>query len=452
MNNKREYIRCFSTKRKKDILPYNLQNDSEYEAACQQREKHLEAVKQLRKKKGKLNVLFFVINASCWKFATVYQKMSKHKRYNPIILVCPQCDRGEEHKREQQQSCFDFFRTRGYNVINSFDAATGNYIDARSLSPDIIFYTNPYEGLIDNRYYISNFSDVLTCYANYAFLNNDEKWAASLPLHKQVWKYFCEYDLTRHYNKVGTKLYYDNRVVVGYPMYDCFVDKSFVGSDWKQPDSSKKRIIYAPHHTIEADGWIHYSTFLSTGEIMATLRDKYKDKVQFVFKPHPLLKIKLYKTTEWGKEKTDAYYKAWANAENSSIVDTDYVDLFKSSDAMIHDCGSFIVEYLYVQKPVMHLNTGQITEELNVEAKAAYQAHYLMKETEDIEYFITEVVLKGKDMKKQERETVFKKLLIPPHNRLVADNILNEIDREQSSGIRRMYYNTKKAICQVFKM
>lgn len=444
-------INCFSKKGEKDILQQNLQNDPEFLAACLQRKKHAEARRCLKQKKGKINVLFFVINASCWKFDTVYQKMSKHKRYNPIILICPQCDRGEEHKQEQQQNCFEFFKQKGYNVINSFDAVTGNYIDARSLSPDIIFYTNPYEGLIDGRYYITNFSDVLTCYANYAFLNNDEKWAASLPLHKSVWKYFCEYDFTRHYNKVGTKLYYDNRVVVGYPMYDCFVDKSFIGSDWKQQGTSKKRIIYAPHHTIEADGWIHYSTFLSTGEIMSELRDKYKDLVQFVFKPHPLLKPKLYKTLGWGREKTDAFYNAWRNAENATIVDNDYVDLFKSSDALIHDCGSFIVEYLYVQKPVMHLNTGQIKEELNDEASEAYRAHYLMNETGDIERFITEVVLKGKDTKSKEREAVFKKMLRPPHNRLVAENILNEIEYELSSGIRRIYYNIKKIICQAFE-
>jgi hypothetical protein len=443
----------FKRRKDKDILAtQDLLNDPEYKAACQQREKHAEALMQLRKKKGKINVLFFVINASCWKFDTVYQKMSKRKRYNPVILVCPQCDRGEEHKQEQQRNCFEFFKQKGYNVINSFDSATGNYIDAHSLSPDIIFYTNPYEGLIDDRYYISKFSDVLTCYANYAFMNNDEKWSASLPLHKSVWKYFCEYDLTRHYNKVGTKLYYDNRVVVGYPMYDRFVDKSYVGSDWKQQDTSKKRIIYAPHHTIEKDGWIHYSTFLTTGEIMAELRDKYKDKVQFVFKPHPLLKAKLYNAEGWGREKTDAYYEAWANAENSSFVDNDYVDLFKSSDALIHDCGSFIVEYLYVQKPVMHLNNGKIKEELNPEAMEAYQAHYLMDKTEDIEKFITEVVIKGRDTKREAREAVYKKMLIPPHHRLVADNILYEIDCELSTGIRKICYNLKEAICRAFKM
>ena len=68
----------FKRRKDKDILAtQDLLNDPEYKAACQQREKHDEALMQLRKKNGKINVLFFVINASCWKFDTCYQKMSK---------------------------------------------------------------------------------------------------------------------------------------------------------------------------------------------------------------------------------------------------------------------------------------------------------------------------------------------------------------------------------------
>ena len=442
----------FLTRMKKKELSREQLADHECIYASYHHKLHSQALEQLKNKKGKINVLFFVLNVSCWKFDSVYWKMSKSKRYNPIILVCPQCNLGEDFKMEQLQSCYDYFYERGYRVVNSYDKATGTYVDARMLFPDIIFYTSPYQGLIDDRYYISHFPDVLTCYTNYYFLNNDVYWGASLPLHKSVWKYFCEYDFTRHYGKVGTRLYYDNRVVVGYPMYDCFVDKTFSGSDWKQQDSSKKRIIYAPHHSIETDGWIHYSTFLSVYDVMAELRDKYKDQIQFVFKPHPLLKVKLYNTDGWGKERTDAYYQAWADAENSAVVDINYVDLFKSSDAMIHDCSSFVSEYLYVQKPVMHLSREGIEKVLNPEVKEAYQAHYLMDEIGDIEKFITEVVIGGKDPKKEERKKVFKKLLVPPHNRLVADNILNEIDRELSCGIKRIYINLKSALCQVFKM
>lgn len=406
--------------------------DLEYNAACEQREKHRMALKRLRNKKGKINVVFFVISVSCWKLDSVYNRMLRNDRYNPIILVCPQCDRGEEFKIEQLDSCFEYFHAKGYNVIKSYNVSTGEYVDARVLEPDIIFYTNPYEGLIDNRYYISQFCDVLTCYVNYAFLNNDERWTASLPLHKSVWKYFCEFDLARHLNKLGVKWYYDNRVIVGYPVYDQFVDSGFNGNAWKLPSSTHRRVIFAPHHTIESDGWIHYSMFLYTSDIMEQMRDKYKDRVQFVFKPHPLLKTKLYKTEGWGKDKTDAYYRRWAESDNSSIAEGDYIDLFKSSDAMIHDCGSFIVEYLCVNKPAMHLNSGRIKEELNDEARIAYQAHYLMENLSDIETFIIDVVLGGHDEKLESRLAAYEKLLLPPNGRSVAENIINEIDDEIS--------------------
>ena len=36
-------------------------------------------------------------------------------------------------------------------------------------------------------------------------------------------------------------------------------------------------------------------------------------------------------------------------------LETEYVELFKSSDALIHDCGSFMAEYLVTNKPVLFL-------------------------------------------------------------------------------------------------
>jgi CDP-glycerol glycerophosphotransferase (TagB/SpsB family) len=84
---------------------------------------------------------------------------------------------------------------------------------------------------------------------------------------------------------------------------------------------------------------------------MIEMAKKYQDSVQFVFKPHPVLRSKL--VVLWGEEKTNAYYNTWDSLPNSTIHEDEYIDLFLTSDAMIHDSGSFTVEYLYVNKPVM---------------------------------------------------------------------------------------------------
>ena len=40
---------------------------------------------------------------------------------------------------------------------------------------------------------------------------------------------------------------------------------------------------------------------------------------------------------------------------NGMLCESDYIDLFLTSDAMIHDSGSFLIEYIYVNKPVQRI-------------------------------------------------------------------------------------------------
>ena len=100
-----------------------------------------------------------------------------------------------------------------------------------------------------------------------------------------------------------------NCLCTGLPMTDIYMQ---VSSDnpWKPQEKPKKQIIYAPHHTISSQEWLHFSTFLTYSDTMLLLAKKYSDKVQFAFKPHPALRGKL--EYMWGKEKTDNYYQEWA--------------------------------------------------------------------------------------------------------------------------------------------
>ena len=52
-------------------------------------------------------------------------------------------------------------------------------------------------------------------------------------------------------------------------------------------------------------------------QIILTLKDtinfldiaiNYEDVIQFVFRPHPVLKETLYKEKDWGKKRTDKYF------------------------------------------------------------------------------------------------------------------------------------------------
>lgn len=389
---------------------------------------HRKALRKLRKKDGPINVVFFAIFKSVWKYDRLYWLMEQNPQFHPVVLVCPRVNFGRVEMLNTLHECYSDFKARGYRVICSYDEKTDTYIDARSLNPDIIFYTNPYQGLIDDRYYITHFRDVLSCYVNYGYSIVKHKWGNGLVFHKLLWRHFCEAEKMRDFIISVQGKDNPNCVVTGYPMYDDFLFGSNTGKDWKQ--ANLKRVIWAPHHTIEKanlDEMIQFSTFFQYAEFMKQLAVKYADRIQFVFKPHALLRPKLYEHPDWGQKKTDEYYDFWRNGVNTNYVSGDYVDLFKSSDALIHDCGSFTVEYLYTQKPVMYLSAFDHLSQLNDIAKQAYESHYIARNENDVERFIIKVVLGGHDPMYEKRKVFYDEILMPPNNKQVAENIIDNI-------------------------
>jgi CDP-glycerol glycerophosphotransferase (TagB/SpsB family) len=158
---------------------------------------------------------------------------------------------------------------------------------------------------------------------------------------------------------------------------------------------------------------------------MINLANKYKDNIQIAFKPHPLLLTKLYKV--WGKKKTDDYYAQWVNGENTQLVLGDYVSLFMLSDALVHDCSSFTVEYHYTRKPVMYLTKDEHhADGLNDFGKMAFDLHYKGSCEEDIEAFINDVI-EGRDEMKEKRKKFYNDYLLPPNGNSASENIIKAI-------------------------
>jgi CDP-glycerol glycerophosphotransferase (TagB/SpsB family) len=189
---------------------------------------------------------------------------------------------------------------------------------------------------------------------------------------------------------------------------------------WKLQERPKKRIIWAPHHTV--DYLFNFSNFLNYCEDMLQLAEKYQEEVQFAFKPHPVLKFKLINL--WGLEKTEEYYKRWENLSNGQIEQGDYIDLFKTSDAMIHDCGSFTAEYLYTQKPVLfQIRDEKVKDEFNSFGQLCFEKHYHAYTIEETETFIREIVINGNDPKAEEREQFYKQYLYPQDGVMPSDKI-----------------------------
>lgn len=386
------------------------------------------------KEKQQIKVVFFVMSLSMWKGDRLFQLMRESKRFRPFAVFAPRIDMPVEEKEKERERLKLHFQSMGVIMIDGYNCITDTGIDIKKkIDPDIVFYTLPYSSVTQRSYSVcrsywhNRFPDALICFFPYSFPITDDKQGYTSLLIDLAWKLFYP---TNFHKKLAERLAMTkgkNMIITGYPSADVFLDKTRRVSDaWKTSSSILKRIIWAPHHTVDADR-LQFSTFIMYADYMQQIAKKYQDKIQIAFKPHPLLRPKLYKHPDWGVERTNAYYDAWTKMPNTILAEGDYIDLFLTSDAMIHDSGSFMVEYLYTQKPVMYLTRPGHLNKVSELGKMALDVHYKGGSESDIEAFIENVVLGNDDAMCTSREHFFNEWLLPPHNKTVAQNILDEI-------------------------
>lgn len=368
--------------------------------------------------KDQIRVLFVISEISMWKTESLFLLMLSHPRFEPLILpvgdiIKPDAD------REVKQYC----KSKGYNYCNLNEGETIQ----NNIHPDIIFYQQAYEKYIDDKWFEMNNRQSLFCHVNYCFQNTVVENSVNRPLQNIAWMVFSENKMCAEEIAPMMKNKGCNLVVTGLPFMDeLLADKSCFVDPWKLQNKRKKRIIYAPHHSLMPEDLVSWSSFLQYGEFILKLANQYAETTQWVFKPHPFLEAKLRKI--WGDEKTERYFDEWRKLPNTQIINGSYYDVFKHSDAMIHDCGSFLIEYQYTGNPVMFLHSSQPLKNirLNRFSETAKALHYQAFKNEDIEEFV-KMVITGKDPMKEQRLAFFKEAFVPPHGKSASQNIIDAI-------------------------
>ena len=348
--------------------------------------KELRRIAQKTKKGEKVRVAFLVMDIGVWKADSVYTAMLDSSIFSPCIVVIPRINDPDPIRNANETR--DYFLGLGYETIVPYNQG---WRELESfINPDIIFISNPHD-ITDKNYYIRSMYKKLTCYIPYfeqvckdyeGHFNNltvNLCWKVFQinEIHKEIAKEYC-------FNK-GI-----NIDVVGYPAVESLYNESTeLLNDWKK--NNLKKIIIAPHHSIGGSTMLANSNFLIFADAYKNLALKYKEEVNFAFKPHPLLKQNLYNHADWGTEKTDKYWSFWESCENTQLETGSYQGLFKYSDAMIHDCSSFLIEYLYVNKPVLYMNKN-IRDKLNAYGKFGYDNVLKCSNEGELSDFIEKVV------------------------------------------------------------
>ena len=369
-----------------------------------------------------IRIMFYVNNLSMWKSDKLLMLLKNDRNFEPFIVSYIYPTDSAKRKEECENSVTRHFASLGVEVSSGFNYRKNRLYPVSKFHPDILFYPQPYRNKLRD---IPR--NVLLSYIPYCYEMEDSRRFYNTLYQNICWKIFVPSQLHKELKARYNINHGSNAVVAGNPLMDYFFDgHTPTDENWPVKERKLKRIIWAPHHSILPDDMLDYSNFLTIADSMLETARKYADRVQFVFKPHPMLKEKLYKVDSWGVKRTDSYYDAWKTMPNCNYADGNYVDLFMTSDALIHDCSSFTAEYLYVNKPVMYLTGKDRIEVFNTFADACFQVHYHGCTISDIESFIDNVI-DGIDPMAQKRTEFINDQLIPKGNESVASNIYNEL-------------------------
>lgn len=403
---------------------YRIYNQLRYKKLINSTYEHYREVENEIIKNGTpLRVASYVIFDATFGAYDLYDLLFKDREIpSPKIVVVPDVSRGLEHMKKQYMLTKQFF-VQKYgqdNVLDGWDSETGEFID-NSSSFDVIYLANPYDHMVNKVHGVGYLSTqkVLPFYLSYGCMPDNYGCKIIMPM-KEIslfWKVFADNKMSfRDYKKYELSKG-KNVVLTGYAKMDSL-------AKYKEKERSRKRIIVAPHHTINNPS-LPLSNFLEYKDFYLELPKRFP-QIDFVFRPHPLLFTNMINEGYWTVEQVSEYIKKITESGMIYSVGGDYLDIFVNSDAMIHDCSSFVVEYLYTEKPCCFMAKKNYRHVFSNLGKSCLENYYLAFDKSQILEFIENVVIKENDKLKKKRECyAVENLAINYPN--VSKKILNEI-------------------------
>lgn len=371
-----------------------------------------------------VRVAFVISHYSTWKTGYLYQLLAADSKFSPCIIVAPDIANDISWSDAEASRAYDYFENSNYDVYLGFRDDDSNASLVKKVAPEIVFFNNPHH-LISDALYFALIERCLACYIPYhvevcKYDENQSQYNQSF--HNAVWKIFAPHEISLETYKCTQNRKAENVIVTGYPGLEMLINKS--------PEiilkREKKKIIWAPHHTVKMPS-LPYSNFLRYSDFFLLLAEEYSESVDWIFKPHPLLKTRLIEHENWGKKSTEEYYSIWRNGSNTRLEIDGYAELFKESDAMIHDSGSFLAEYIYVDKPVMYLwSSPNLLNFFNDFGLSALSACDRGDNESDIRRFV-EDVLADRDPMKNERQRFIENNPVIIDDTTPSERIMHEL-------------------------
>lgn len=345
-----------------------------------------------KKRSGETVIRFaaYVANDAMYGMDKVFRLMLEQpERWDPMVVIIPDVSRGYPHQKQTYLRAREYF-TGLYGagrVLDGWDMHSDSCPDLTDRF-DIIYFADPYDAMAPEVHSIQYAStrEVLPVYVNYGFDVGYYTMYSRMkgPELNLVWKYFTETVFSqedcRKLQVIGGK----NVVLTGYPKMDSFAEYP------TKPEGTKKKILITPHHSVNMEE-LPLSNFRTYHDLLLQLPDLFPE-IRFVFRPHPLMFIRLINEKIWTEDQVDRYLQKLERAGIEYSDGGGYLHLFAECDAIINDSGSFTMEWLFTGKPGCFVMNEDLKEEhLTTQMNEAITRYRIARSREDILRFISDI-------------------------------------------------------------
>ena len=345
-----------------------------------------------------------------WCGDELYRLFERDERFEPTVFLCRRTDKTRNTMAQDEfNQSVERFQSHGLNLFVT------NSVEDSVPAQDVLILLSPYVRALPKDFRTSKLTaKTLMTHIPYSLSISKREDFIDSPIFHILWKMFFS-------SKISLELYdkicsvgMPRGIYSGYPKMDEFFDRERIFSfSWKLTRPDARKIIYAPHWSINSV--TKYATFQWNYQFMYDFA-KAHPEISWVVKPHPALFFSAVNEKIFPSVTAlNDYFQKWNELPNAQVYTGNYYQsIFATSDGMIHDSGSFIAEYQYVDKPMIFLTREG--EEFNELGEKILSASYLVdgKDCDAIASEIQRVFIDGNDDKSAARKAVFDEYLNYP--------------------------------------
>jgi hypothetical protein len=344
-----------------------------------------------------VRVLFICHRPSLWpNLRSVYEALKADPLFHVQILAVPQRSRvrglGYFNSRFDSEGAEAFWA--GEECLRGYNAETGQWLDLRSLKPDYVFYQQPYniarpDCLLSSE--VSRYAKILYL-TYYVLFEIDARTEQDTPVDfmRDLSFFFAQNEEERRFVEGRLALGGPNVCqirVTGHPRLERMGQE--VPREcglWHRPGSF--RILWTPRWTTR-EGNCHFFTYREP--LLRWCRAH--ENVELMFRPHPQAFREWRSTGELTEEQEEELRREFSRENFHLDESPDFYPQMYSSDVLIADNSSMIIDYFYTGKPILYC-LGDGTNDGFVEALTP--GLYRLSSWEEVEASLN-ALLEGED-------------------------------------------------------